>query len=119
MGVYLDNVDYEELYRQALDKTIRQFIFNSMEYFAETGVNIEPKDYPFKQWEKYWCDWIWLMGPVPMKKGYVAPTFNMSDDLFKHLYPNGIPKIEPIYSEYDPDRPGYQDKVLEKLKGVI
>lgn len=115
MGYYLDNVDFEQLYSQAVEKALKQFIYKSVEQFADTGVKLEPGDWPFHQWVKYWCDYYWLMGPVPMKHGYVPPKFEMSDELMNQLYPNGFPKIEPIYDDNDPDRPGYQESVLEKL----
>jgi hypothetical protein len=71
---YFDNVDWEEISKQALEKAIKK----AFELVIEGKLPIEDAAIATKiLWEEYKKE-IWLMGPVPMKKGYKVPTVNMN-----------------------------------------
>jgi hypothetical protein len=67
---YFDNVDWEELERQAIRKTLEKCIELRMEGKEVDGL--------VRKMYRDFYDEIWLMGPVPMKKGYKPPTFESS-----------------------------------------
>lgn len=69
---YFEWVDWAKLDEMSLDKAFKE----AFDEFALTGKEPNAKD--IVERAKYWYDYIWLMGPVPMKEGYEPPTFNGS-----------------------------------------
>lgn len=66
---YFDWVDWEKLLRESIDKAIRE----EVEHVAK-GNDAHDLAYVTSR-AQYWYDYIWLMGPVPMKEGWIQPTF--------------------------------------------
>lgn len=69
-GSYFDNVDWAKLDEMSIDKAFKE----AFDEFELTGKKPIAKEMVARA--KYWYDYIWLMGPVPMKPGYEPPTFN-------------------------------------------
>lgn len=62
---YFEYVDWQKLDEISLEKALKEVLEDK-----------EPTAEKIKIRWKYWYDYIWLMGPVPMKPGYEPPTFN-------------------------------------------
>jgi hypothetical protein len=63
----LENVDWVKLDEMSLDKAFKE----AFDEFLSKGV--EPTADKILARQKYWYDYIWLMGPLPMKEGYEPP----------------------------------------------
>lgn len=86
-GSYFDNVDWDKLHAMAYERAKKDFDDKPNKYkFLDDIDNIDKMtdaitaelrdSYIFLLARtKHHMDYIWLMGPVPMKEGYVPPTF--------------------------------------------
>lgn len=72
---YFENVDWAKLDEISLDKAFKE----AFEEFLNKGE--EPTAAKIIARQKYWYDYIWLMGQVPMKEGYEPPTVNFDFNL--------------------------------------
>jgi hypothetical protein len=62
---FWENVDWQKLDEISLEKALREVL----EGDNPTAEKVT------ERW-KYWYDYIWLMGPLPMKEGYEPPKFD-------------------------------------------
>lgn len=73
VGSYFDNVDWQELSKQAMTKAVNR----SFELSMDGTIPVEDAATATRILYDMYCKEIWLMGPVPMKKGYIHPTIKL------------------------------------------